>query len=124
MFCPKCGYALKGNDAFCPSCGLNINGNSQPSVTNTNLVIARPGKVMGCAINLKITVNGTEVKLGAGDTLNFNMPVGPCSVKYKFWCRREKEVLINIQSGRQYSVIFKYDPLWGGFKIGKDSIIN
>ena len=119
MYCGNCGTPL--NNGICPRCSSmnNMQVNNQ-----NNLMISRPGTFMGFAVKLDVTVNGQLVKLGAGDTFYFAVPFGPCVVKYKFWCRREKEVFINVQPNRGYSVIFKYDALWGGFKISDESILN
>lgn len=120
MFCPKCGNNVEEGKSFCGNCGTNVNANPE----NNNLTISRPGKIMGAAINITVNVNGVETKIGAGDTVGFNLSPGMAVIKYKVWCRREKEVTINVTPGKQYSIVFKYDPLWGGFKIGKDSVLN
>lgn len=117
MVCPNCKAELIGTEAFCTKCGINLRN-------TVNLVISRPGKFMGCAIALDVTVNNQPFKLGAGEDLKLCISNGDCVVKYSFWCRREKEVILNIQPGKQYSIVFKYDALWGGFKIGKESILN
>ena len=120
MFCPKCGNNLNDNAVFCGSCGASINANP----ADNNLTISRPGKLMGAAIKISVSINGVETKIGAGETHSFKLTPGMAVIKYKVWCRREKEVTINVQEGKQYSIIFKYDPLWGGFKVSKKSILN
>ncbi|MBR3523939.1 MAG: zinc-ribbon domain-containing protein [Bacilli bacterium] len=120
MYCPKCGNYVEDGAQFCNNCGLA----QTPTTVSNNLIISRPGKLMGAAINITVNINGVETKIGAGDVVGFNLSPGMAVIKYKVWCRREKEVTINVVPGRNYSIIFKYDPLWGGFKIGKDSIIN
>ena len=122
MFCPKCGNNVSEGAAFCNNCGTQVSGAVNPA--NNNLIISRPGKFIGVAVDLRVIINGVEVKLGAGETMGFNLSPGMAVIKYKIWCRREKEVVINVQTGRQYSIIFKYDALWGGFKIGKESVLN
>ena len=119
MYCGNCGTLL--NNGICPRCSnMNNMQNNIPS----NLMISRPGTFMGFAAKLDVYVNDQLLKLGAGETFYYNLPFGPCVIKYKFWCRRAKEIVINIQPNRSYSVIFEYDALWGGFKVSNSSILN
>ena len=118
MKCFNCNNDVSIKTAFCTNCGVNLK-------KTINLTISSPGKYMGFAIKLKIYVNDEEVLIGAGETINLNMPVGPCNIRYKFWCRREKNVTIYVVPDKTYSVVFKYDPIWGGFKISKkDSVLD
>ena len=119
MYCGNCGSLL--NNGVCPKCS---NMNNMQNNVPPNLMISRPGTFMGFAVKLDVYVNGQLVKLGAGDTFYFTVPYGQCVVKYDFWCRRAKEIVINVQPNRNYSVIFKYDALWGGFKVSDESILN
>ena len=48
---------------------------------------------------------------------------GVHTVKYNIWCRREHSVDVTIEKGKVCKVIFKYDALWGGFKVDKKSVL-
>lgn len=115
MFCGSCGNKLNNGDTFCGSCGKRIENQQY------NLIISRPGTVAGFAVKLHIDINGNMYELGAGETINLNLPVGVYKVKYKIWCRREHEVEVHVEDGKIASVIFEYDALWGGFKVSKNS---
>lgn len=127
-FCTQCGTPNNGGN-FCITCGCPINNQiaqqtlySQPVQVNTGrLILMRKGKVMGFAIDIHITINGLSYKLEAGNNISLDLAPGICQISYKVWCRREKTITINIVAGNYYLVDFVYDPLWGGFKIGKDS---
>ena len=117
MICFNCHNELLGSEAFCTKCGVNLNN-------AINLTLRRPGKFFGCAVKLDISINGIKYKLGAGEVLNVIVPTGNCTIRFDFWCRREKEVFLNIEPGKKYDVVFKYDALLGGFKIAKESKLN
>jgi len=128
-FCTQCGTNNNGGN-FCVKCGasMNIQANyAQQSVVpqsyaNTGrLVIQRRGKIMGAAIKINVKVNGVAYELGAGENIVLDLVPGIYQITYDVWCRREKAVTINIVSGNNYLIDFVYDPLWGGFKIGKES---
>lgn len=136
MFCPKCGTQNNGGN-FCIACGNPLNIDKQAQISSGNqiafnqtnqnniatgqLILRRNGKVMGFAIDIHITINGVPYKLKAGDNLTFNLSPGNYQITYKVWCRREKAVSINVIPGNYYILDFVYDPLWGGFKLGKES---
>lgn len=116
MFCGNCGNKLNNGDTFCGTCGTKVE-----NVQDYNLTISRPGTVMGFAVKLHIDINDESYELGAGDTINLNLPVGEYVVKYKIWCRKEHDVTVRVENGKNASIIFEYDALWGGFKVSKDS---
>lgn len=117
MYCSKCGKEIKDDEKYCGSCG-EITANN-----NYNLIISRPNKVMGCAVQLHVTIGDTEYELGAGREYKITLPKGSHVIKYKIWCRREHEVTVTIEDGKVCNVIFAYDALWGGFKISKKSVL-
>ena len=120
MFCTNCGSAVEGN--FCSKCGSKI---ESKNLEQGNLVIERKSNVIGCAININISIdNGNIINLASGSKLVFNLKPGQHQISYKVWCRRKKEVSINIVDGKNYYLKFSYDILWGGFKISKDSVLN
>lgn len=89
------------------------------------LFIKRKKSIWGCAIKMHITIDDLEkFDLGNNETKEIDLTKGEHIVKYKVWNRRNKEVIINAEDGKEYTLSFKYDPLWGEFKIGKDSILD
>lgn len=116
MFCSNCGTKIESNETTCPSCGTKVG-------ENFNLKISRPGKVMGFAVKLHITVDDIEFDLAANDEHVLNLSNGVHTVKYNIWCRREHSVDVTIEDGKVCNVIFKYDALWGGFKVSKKSTL-
>lgn len=90
---------------------------------DSNLIISRPGKVMGFAVELHITVDNQHYDLGAGNTINLKLNNGEYHIKYKIWCRAEHEVVVHIEDNKVCNVIFKYDALLGGFKVSKKSVL-
>lgn len=118
MFCPNCGAEVNGS--FCTKCGTPINGGTNPYQGGT-LLITRPSKFWGWAVKLNVAIDGTIYPLSAGQTLSFNLVPGVHVITYKIWCRREQRVDLNVVPGGNYSVVFDYDWLWGGFKVGKAS---
>ena len=116
MFCENCGTKLENNEKVCKSCETKYK-------EGYNLKISRPGKIMGFAVKLHITVDDTEFDLAANDEKTLNLSEGIHTVKYNIWCRREHEVNVKIEKDKICEVIFKYDALWGGFKISKKSIL-
>lgn len=116
MFCENCGEKIVEHEKFCGSCGNPVNGDA-------NLVISRPGTVMGFAVKLHVTINDQEYDLGAGSTIKLKLNNGEYTIKYKIWCRREHEVVIHVEDNKVCEVIFDYDALWGGFKVSKKSVL-
>ena len=116
MFCTNCGTKIENDETICKSCNQEIK-------SDYNLKVSRPGKIMGCAVKLHITIDDIEFDLAANDEKTLNLNEGVHIVKYNIWCRREHEVNVKIEKGKVCEVIFKYDALWGGFKVSKNSIL-
>ncbi len=91
---------------------------------NGNLTISRKKSFCGMAIDIHIEVDQEKFNLSNGQAKSLNIDVGEHIIKYKVWNRREKSVTLNVESNKQYKINFKYDALWGGFKIAKDSVLN
>ncbi len=89
------------------------------------LEIRRKKSIWGCAIKIHIDVDGSEkFDLGNNEAKDVDLTKGEHTIKYKVWNRREKSVVINAQDGKEYKILFKYDPFWGGFKLDKKSVID
>lgn len=89
------------------------------------LEIRRKKSIWGCAIKMHIDVDGSEkFDLGNNEFKEVDLTKGEHTIKYKVWNRREKSVVINAQDGKEYKILFKYDALWGGFKLDKKSVID
>ena len=139
MFCTNCGCQnTSGN--FCVQCGAPLNNVQQPAMVNQpvqpqvpiqqpmgqngtmgQLVLKRDSALIGFAVDIHITVNGAPYQLSAGKSVVLDLVPGTYRITYKVWCRKEKEVIINVFAGNQYILDFVYDALWGGFKLGKYS---
>ncbi len=117
MNCKNCGNSLNEGEVFCGNCGVSVNNEE------VNLVISRPGKVMGCAVQLHIDLDGASYDLGAGQDIKLTLGKGAHVIKYKVWCRSEHEVTVNIEDNKVCQVIFSYDALLGGFKVSKKSVL-
>lgn len=89
------------------------------------LEIRRKKSIWGCAIKMHINIDDVEkFELSNNEAKEVDLTKGEHTVKYKVWNRREKSVVINAKDGKEYKILFKYDPLWGGFKIAKESVID
>ena len=89
-----------------------------------SLSVVRPNSFIGSAVKIDITIDNYPYQLANDKTLTFNLVPGHHVITYKVWCRRLKTVEIDAVAGKSYSIIFKPDLLWGGFKLSKDSILN
>ncbi len=116
MFCSKCGTKIIDGETICHNCG-------EKASEEFNLKVSRPGAIMGFAVKLHITIDDIEFDLAANDERTLNLSEGVHTVKYNIWCRREHEVQVTIEKEKMCHVIFKYDALWGGFKVSKKSIL-
>ena len=88
MFCRNCGKELPENSNFCTSCGAkcdaNIEQNNncevQPANQNSKsvkVVINRIKKMIGCAVPMKIIIDGNQVaSLKNGANVEVDLPVG------------------------------------------------
>lgn len=89
------------------------------------LEIIRKKSIWGCAIKVHIDIDESEkFDLSNNEAKEVDLTKGEHTIKYKVWNRRSKTVVINAQDGKEYKILFKYDPLWGGFKLDKKSIID
>lgn len=123
--CPNCGNPISGNINFCDKCGYQLVQITPAQTSDTgHLHIVRKKSFYGCAVSLSVTINNVDYKLNNGDELNFDLQPGRYVITYKVWCRRRKEVTIDVVAGGNYLMEFVNDYLWGGFKLSKDSKLN
>lgn len=148
MRCVNCGQEYVGN--FCDMCGTPAAPAAMPqqtvqqtviqqqpvmqqqqiqqSVVNGNdvgtLCINRPNLFIGCLIDIELTVDGYPYKLSNGGQLLFNLTPGPHVITYKVWCRRVQTINVFVQPRFNYLIDFKYDWIWGGFKLSDKSILQ
>lgn len=121
--CPNCGGQVLSNQNFCNYCGSpmnnginqNMNGNMQ--VSTGKLFINRVNNFYGCAAKLTIYINGCAYSLANGSRIELDLVPGVYTITWRFWCRRDKTVQINVVPGNWYQLEFKPDYLWGGFKL-------
>lgn len=129
-FCTQCGTSNKGGN-FCIKCGAQLTNNMQQLAYQTpvqqlpintgRLILNRKDKIMGAAVKIHIKINGVAYELSAGKNITLDLAPGMYQIAYGMWCRSDEMIAINIVPGNQYLIDFVYDPLWGGFKIGKES---
>ena len=150
MRCVNCGQEYVGN--FCDMCGTPAVPAAMPQqtvqqpvmqqqvqqpimqqqvqqpVVNGNevgtLCINRPNLFVGCLIDIELTVDGYPYKLSNGGQLLFNLTPGPHVITHKVWCRRVQTINVFVQPRFNYLIDFKYDWIWGGFKLSDKSILQ
>jgi hypothetical protein len=136
--CPKCGAAIVPGTQFCSGCGTPVQGSvqnvpvqpapvQQPVVAQGgygSLFIRRVSNAFGCAVPLTVTVDGNSYTFNNGNELTLNLTPGVHVVTWKFWSRRLQQTQVNVTVGNQVFVELVYDWLWGGFKLGKNSILG
>ncbi len=89
------------------------------------LIIKRKKSVWGCAIKMHIDIDESEkFDLSNNEEKEVDLTKGEHIIKYKVWNRREKSIVIKAEEGKEYAMIFKYDPMWGGFKLAKESVVD
>jgi len=120
--CSKCGGQVLNNQNFCNYCGNAINNTNISNMNNNisatgKLIITRAKNFYGMAVNLTIIINGYSYSLSNNGRLEFDLVPGVYNITWKFWCRRDKSVQINVMPGNWYCLDFKPDYLWGGFKL-------
>ena len=117
--CPNCGGQVLSNQNFCNYCGSpmnnGMNGNMQASTGK--LFINRVNNFYGCAVKLTIYINGCAYSVENGGRIELDLVPGVYTITWRFWCRRDKTVQINVVPGNWYQLEFKPDYLWGGFKL-------
>ena len=121
MYCPNCGSEEAGT--YCEKCGALV---ASPANGTAVLNIVRKSSFWGVAANILVTVDGVSKTLGNNETLTYNLSLGEHTIIYKVWCRKQKEVKINIvDPTKVYSLVFKVDFWLGGFKIDeKESVLQ
>jgi hypothetical protein len=124
--CPKCGGQVLNNQNFCNYCGTPINNLNNQNMNNQvmnnmpttgKLFISRVNNFYGCAVKLTIYINGCAYSLENGGRIDLDLVPGVYNITWRFWCRRDKNVQINVMPGNWYQLEFKPDYLWGGFKL-------
>lgn len=83
--------------------------------------ISRKSSFVGVAFKLDVNIDNYQYKLGSGDSLSFQMLPGHHVITYSFWSRKTKTVEIDMVPGNYYTLIFKPDLFWGGFKVDSTS---
>ena len=83
MFCPKCGKELQDSSNFCTACGNKIEtNNTQRNIENQNsktvkVVITRAKKLIGCAISMKVHVDGNRIgTIKNNESVEIDLPIG------------------------------------------------
>ncbi len=123
--CPNCNSDLTAGSNFCEKCGASVTSTTQPNNSSTgHLLVRRKKSFYGFAVAISVTINNIEYTLNNGDELNFDLLPGRYIITYKVWCRRKKEVTIDVVSNGNYYIEFVNDYLWGGFKLSKNSKLN
>ena len=105
--CIRCGNDLAPNQNFCNCCGLPVTNMVSNTSINSNtgkLIISREKNFYGCAAKLKVLINGYCYTLENGQVLDFNLIPGVYTITWKFWCRRDKSIQINVLAGGYYCV--------------------
>jgi len=125
--CPKCNVPLVENANFCEKCGYQITSTATEKIDTKetgHLLVSRKKSFYGFAISLNVQINNVDYNLSSGDTIDLNLLPGKYLITYKVWCRRQKELTIDVLANQEYFLEFVNDYLWGGFKVSKNSKLN
>ena len=83
MFCSKCGNRLNENN-ICMNCGNNANILNNSNCVN--VVFIRKKSIYGCAVAIKILVDGILIgKVKNNSSLSIMLPIGIHNVKFDVW---------------------------------------
>lgn len=83
MFCSKCGNRLNENN-ICMNCGNNANILNNSNCVN--VVFIRKKSIYGCAVAIKIFVDGILIgKVKNNSSLSIMLPIGIHNVKFDVW---------------------------------------
>ncbi len=78
-YCIKCGHNNPEEASFCMKCGAPINSPDSTAVKSGEFIIKRDNKFVGCAVTIKISLNGKNYLLKSGESVN--VPLGPGEYK-------------------------------------------
>lgn len=115
--CPRCGGQVLNNQNFCNYCGNPVSNGNNMAPTTGKLIISRVNNFYGFAANLTIYINGCCYALSNNGRLEFDLAPGVYNITWRFWCRRDKSMQLNVMPGNWYQLEFKPDYFWGGFKL-------
>ena len=75
MYCTSCGKEIPDNSRFCTFCGNSLN--TQENSKMIKLKVTRKKKLLGCAISMKVLVDGNQIAALKNDnSVEIDLPAG------------------------------------------------
>ena len=107
MFCTNCGKEIPDTSQFCTYCGSAVNQKNLIQTTsqkNIKAVFNRPKKFVGCAVSMKIYIDGNVATvLKNGESKEVEVPCGKHKVIVEMWSAiSEREVEFSEEFSKMY----------------------
>ena len=121
MFCTNCGKEIPYSSSFCTYCGSKVARKPKPQ-KNIKVTFKRPKKVVGCAVSMKVYIDGKVVAvLKNGSTAEVDVACGKHKVIVEMWSAISQR---EVEFSEEYTKMYIGVGIKIGFWANKAEIIS
>lgn len=127
MFCTSCGKEIPNTSKFCVHCGAKVKESTETKVGTSeksavNVIFQRRKRVVGCAVPMKIHIDGKVVAvLANGEAKQVIVPSGKHEVIVDMWSAISKT---EVDFSAEYSNIYVEVGIKMGLITNKAEILS
>ena len=121
MFCTNCGKEIPDSSSFCTQCGTEVTRKPQSQKT-IKVTFTRPKKIIGCAVSMKIYIDGNVVAvLKNGTSAEVDVLCGKHKVIVEMWSAISQR---EVEFSEEYTKMYINVGIKMGFWANKAEILS